>query len=114
MWRILQAQTSDSFVLATNRKFSVRNFVSLAGKAAGYELEFLGQGENETAVDVKTGKPIVRISPKYYRPAEVDLLIGDPAKARAVLGWEAKTSLEALCELMVEADLRRNSNGISY
>lgn len=114
MWRILQADEPDTFVLATNRTVTVRDFVSLAAKAAGFELEFRGQAENEVGIDVATGKTLVRINPKFYRPAEVELLIGDPAKAKAVLGWEARTGLEELCKLMVDADIRRNTSGMSF
>jgi GDPmannose 4,6-dehydratase len=114
MWRILQADEADTFVLATNRKVSVRDFVTLAWKAAGQEIEFKGSAEEEVGIDMQTGKTLVRINPKFYRPAEVELLIGNPALAKAKLGWEAKTGLEELCGIMVESDLRRNKNGISF
>ncbi len=113
MWRMLQADEPDTYVLATNRTESVRDFVALAGRAAGFDLEFQGTAENESAVDRNTGKTIVRVNPRFYRPAEVDLLIGDPAKAKAKLGWEPKTTLEELCAMMVECDLRRNKNFMS-
>lgn len=108
MWLMLQAEHPDTFVLATNRTVAVRDFVELAAKAAGYELEFSGEGENEIGIDRSNGRTLVRVNPKHYRPAEVDLLIGDPSKAKAMLGWSAKTDLETLCTLMVDADLRRN------
>lgn len=114
MWRMLQADAPDTFVLATNRTETVRDFVAMAFKAAGIEVEFRGTEESETAVDVVTGRTVMRINPDFYRPAEVDLLIGDPAKAREVLGWEPKTNLEELCRMMVEADLRRNEAGFSF
>jgi GDPmannose 4,6-dehydratase len=114
MWRMLQADAPDTFVLATNRTETVRDFVAMAFKAAGIEVEFRGTDESETAVDVATGRTVMRINPDFYRPAEVDLLIGDPAKAREVLGWEPKTNLEELCRMMVEADLRRNEAGFSF
>jgi GDPmannose 4,6-dehydratase len=114
MWRMLQADEPDTYVLATNRTETVRDFVTLAGKAAGFDIEFKGADENEVGIDANTGKTLVRINPKFYRPAEVDLLIGDASKAREKLGWEPKTTLEALCAMMVEADLRRNSNGGSF
>jgi len=114
MWRMLQADQPDTYVLATNRTETVRDFVAMAFKAAGIAIEFQGEAEGELGVDVATGKTLVRINPRFYRPAEVDLLIGDPAKAKAVLGWEPKTTLEELCQMMVEADLRRNESGFSF
>ncbi|MFZ6641328.1 GDP-mannose 4,6-dehydratase [Undibacterium sp. TC4M20W] len=114
MWRMLQADKPDTFVLATNRTETVRDFVTMAFKAADIQLQWSGEGEHETATCAKSGKLLVRVNPKFYRPAEVELLIGDPAKAKRVLGWEPKTTLEELCHMMVEADLRRNQNGASF
>jgi GDPmannose 4,6-dehydratase len=114
MWHMLQVDEPDTFVLATNRTETVRDFVRLAAQAVGFEVEFRGQGVNEIGVDVKSGKTIMRINPKFYRPAEVELLIGDPAKAERVLGWKPQTTLEQLCKMMVEADLRRNEAGFSF
>ncbi len=114
MWRMLQADKPDTYVLATNRTETVRDFVSMAAKAAGFDLAFEGQAENEVGIDRATGKILVRVNPKFYRPAEVELLIGNPAKAKEELGWEAHTTLEALCQMMVEADLRRNRDGRSF
>jgi len=114
MWRILQASEPDTFVLATNRTETVRDFVTMAFKAAGTAIEWQGAAENETGHCSRTGKALVRVSPKFYRPAEVELLIGDPAKARKQLGWEPKTTLEELCQMMVDADLRRNELGFSF
>jgi GDPmannose 4,6-dehydratase len=114
MWRMLQTEVPDTFVLATNRTETVRDFVRMAFRAIGRELEFRGEGDHETAVDRATGKTLVRVNPRFYRPAEVELLIGNPAKAKAVLGWEPKTTLEELCRMMVEADLRRNERGASF
>ncbi|MBJ8398652.1 MULTISPECIES: GDP-mannose 4,6-dehydratase [Citrobacter] len=114
MWRILQAEKPDTFVLATNRTETVRDFVSMAFKAAGFTLRFEGKDEEEVGIDTATGKTLVRVNPKFFRPAEVDLLIGNPARAKEILGWEPKTSLEQLCQLMVEADLRRNQQGFSF
>jgi GDPmannose 4,6-dehydratase len=114
MWRMLQADEPDTFVLATNRTETVRDFVRMAFKGAGIAVDFRGQAENETAVDGATGKTVMRVNPKFYRPAEVELLIGNPAKAKAQLGWEPATTLEQLCQMMVEADLRRNATGFSF
>ncbi|MCM2492148.1 GDP-mannose 4,6-dehydratase [Burkholderia glumae] len=114
MWRMLQADRADTYVLATNRTETVRDFVAMAARAAGFELAWQGSGLQEVGVDTASGKAIVKINPKFHRPAEVDLLIGDPAKARAELGWEPATTLEALCQMMVEADIRRNETGFSF
>ena len=114
MWRMLQADEPDTFVLATNRTETVRDFVRMAFKGAGMVLEFRGIADNETAIDTATGKMVMRVNPKFYRPAEVELLIGDPAKAKAKLGWEPKTTLEELCQMMVDADLGRNQRGFSF
>jgi GDPmannose 4,6-dehydratase len=114
MWRMLQADEPDTFVLATNRTEKVRDFVRMAFKGAGIEVDFKGSAEQETAIDTANGKTVMRINPRFYRPAEVELLIGDPAKAKAKLGWEPKTTLEQLCHMMVEADLRRNKAGFSF
>lgn len=114
MWRMLQADEPDTFVLATNRTETVRDFVEMAFKGADINVEFKGKNESEIAVDKVTGKTVMKINPKFYRPAEVDLLIGNPAKAKAKLGWEPKTSLEELCTMMVAADLRRNQSGFSF
>lgn len=113
MWRMLQVGKPDNYVLATNRTETVRDFVTMAGRAAGFQIEFSGQGENEIGIDAKSGKTLVRVNPKFYRPAEVELLIGNAEKARRDLGWQAETTLEQLCHMMVEADLRRNSIGSS-
>jgi GDPmannose 4,6-dehydratase len=114
MWRMLQADEPDTFVLATNRTETVRDFVRMAFKGAGITVDFKGREENETAVDTATGNTVMRINPKFYRPAEVELLIGDPGKAKAKLGWAPETTLEQLCQMMVEADLQRNQAGFSF
>jgi GDPmannose 4,6-dehydratase len=114
MWRILQADESDTYVLATNRTETVRDFVTMAFRAAGIALDWQGTGESEVACDVATNQQVVRVNSKFYRPAEVDLLIGDSAKAKRNLGWESTTTLEALCDMMVQADMRRNEAGFSF
>lgn len=126
MWRMLQAAEPGTFVLATNRTETVRDFVRMAFKGAGITVDFKGAAEGETAVvadltpalsegeeALKVGQTVMRVNPKFYRPAEVELLIGNPAKAKALLDWEPKTTLESLCQMMVEADLRRNQAGFS-
>lgn len=114
MWRMLQADKADTYVLATNRTETVRDFVTLAFDAAGIQIQWIGSGERETAIDQSTGDVVVRINPRFYRPAEVDLLIGNAEKAQRELGWEPKTTLEELCRMMVQADLRRNEQGFSF
>lgn len=114
MWLMLQADQPDTFVLATNRTETVRDFVAMAFKAAGIELRFEGKEEQEVAIDVATNKVVVKVNPKFYRPAEVELLIGNPQRAKDILGWEPKTTLEELCAMMVEEDLRRNNQGFSF
>ena len=114
MWRMLQADQPDTFVLATNRTETVRDFVSMAFKGAGIDVEFKGQDVDEVAIDIATGKTVMCINPKFHRPAEVDLLIGNPEKAERILGWKPQTTLEQLCQMMVEADLKRNERGFSF
>ncbi len=104
MWRIMQHDTPDDWVLATGRTTTVRDFCTMAFHAAGIELEWSGTAEDETAKRTDTGATVIRVDPAYYRPTEVDLLLGDPTKAREQLGWEATTSLEAMTREMVESD----------
>lgn len=114
MWRMLQADEPDTYVLATNRTETVRDFVKMAFKAADIDVEFSGKEDQEIAVDSATGKTVMRVNPRFYRPAEVDLLIGDPEKATNKLGWKPETTLEQLCKMMVDADLLRNSVNASF
>jgi GDPmannose 4,6-dehydratase len=114
MWLMLQANEPDTYVLATNRTETVRDFVTMAFKAVGTQIQWQGADEQERGLDAKSGKTLVRVNPRFYRPAEVDLLIGDASKAKNKLGWVPKTSLEDLCLMMVEADMRRNKVGLSY
>ena len=111
---ILQHERPDTFVLATNRTETVRHFVEMAFKHVDVELDWSGTADTEVGHDRKTGKLLVKVNPRFYRPAEVELLIGDAAKAKAELGWESTTSLEKLCGLMVAADLGRNERGWSF
>ncbi|AOJ71106.1 MULTISPECIES: GDP-mannose 4,6-dehydratase [Burkholderia] len=110
MWRMLQVDEPDTYVLATNRTETVRDFVRMAFAAAGYQLEWSGKAEDERGIDTATGNVLVSVNPKFYRPAEVDLLIGCADKAKEKLGWTPQTTLEALCRMMVEADITRNSH----
>lgn len=114
MWRMLQVSEPDSFVLATNRTETVRDFVSMAFKSVDIEVDWQGKAENEIGFNSSTGEKLVVINPKFYRPTEVELLIGDPALAKDKLGWEPSTTLDELCKMMVEADLRRVQKGMSF
>ena len=105
MWLMLQQDQPDDFVIATGESHSVREFCTLAFKEAGIELRWEGAGVDEKGIDVKTGKVLVEVDPKYFRPAEVEQLLGDPTKARTVLGWNPqKTSFEELVRIMVQHD----------
>ena len=114
MWRMLQADEPDTYVLATNRTETVRSFVELAFKAVDIQIDWSGKDEQEIGKCAKSGKTLVRINPQFYRPAEVDLLIGSPARATEKLGWKPTTTLEELCAMMVKADLDRNERNASF
>lgn len=111
MWRIMNHSEADDFVLATGKTNTVRKFVELACQAADISVEWKGEGADERGYNTKTGALVVEVSPTLFRPAEVELLIGDPAKAKAKLGWEPTVSLEELCREMVEADRQRYRDG---
>lgn len=105
MWRMLQQEQPDDYLLATGETHTVREFIEETAKILGMDLTWEGEGVNEKVKDRKTGKIIIEIDPKYFRPAEVDLLIGDPSKAKEMLGWEPQTKFHELVKLMTEADL---------
>lgn len=108
MWLILQQDKPDDFVVATGEAHSVRDFCTLAFKYAGIELKWQGEGVDEKGIDVKTGRVLVEVDPKFFRPAEVEQLLGDPTKAQKELGWNPrKTSFEDLVRIMVESDLKK-------
>ena len=111
---MLQHDIPDTYVLATNRTETVRDFVEMSFKQTGVNVDWAGSAEDEVGRDSATGKVVVRINRQFYRPAEVELLIGDPAKAKADLGWEPTTTLEELCAMMVDADIKRNELGRSF
>lgn len=104
MWRMLQQDTPDDYVLATGRTETVRNFVRLAGRAAGFDLEFEGEGIEEVGIDRASGRTLIRVNPQFFRPAEVEVLVGDASKAREALGWRTSVGLEDLAEMMIRAD----------
>lgn len=105
MWRIVQQDTADDFVLGTGELHSVRDFVESAFKHAGMNIEWSGSGTDEIGVDSVSGKTVVKIDPRYFRPAEVELLLADPSKAKRVLGWEATTRFDDLVREMMEHDM---------
>ena len=105
MWLMLQQDSPDDYVIASGETHEVREFVKLAFKAADINVEFSGEGVNETGVDKTTGKTVVKVNPQFFRPAEVELLLGDPAKAEKALGWEREISFEQLISLMVKNDM---------
>jgi GDPmannose 4,6-dehydratase len=107
MWRMMQQAEPDDYVLATNETHTVREWVEVTAKELGFDLKWRGKGLDEEGVNAKTGETIIKIDPVYFRPAEVDLLIGDYSKAKQKMGWEPKVTFEGLAKLMVEADLQR-------
>jgi GDPmannose 4,6-dehydratase len=112
IWRIMQAATPDDFVLATGHSHTVRKFVDLAAAHLGFELDWKGSGADEVGLDRKTGRTIVEIDRRHYRPAEVDLLVGSSKKAAQQLGWRAQVVLPELVSMVAEADDRRVRDGI--
>jgi GDPmannose 4,6-dehydratase len=106
MWRILQQDDPDDYVLATGETHSVREFVELAFAHAGRTVEWRGNGLEETGVDAATGDVLVAIDPRYFRPTEVDLLLGDSSKAHQQLGWRHQTGFDELVRQMVDADMK--------
>lgn len=104
MWMMMQQDKPDDYVLATGKTNTIRYFVEIAGKELGYDIKWQGENENTIGIDKKTGKTIVKVNPKFYRPCEVDLLIGNPEKAEKVLGWKPKVQVEELAEMMVKSD----------
>jgi len=113
MWLMLQQETPDDYILATGENHSVRELVDIASRHLGLEIVWVGQGLNEKGYDKQSGKIIFEIDPHYFRPSEVDLLLGDYTKAREKLGWEPKVKFPELIKLMVEADLEKERHNLS-
>ncbi|UPU37647.1 GDP-mannose 4,6-dehydratase [Geomonas paludis] len=116
MWLMLQQDRPDDYVVATGETYMVRTFAELVFSRLGMPLEWKGEGVDEVGIDTTTGRTVIRIDPRYFRPAEVDLLLGDATKAKEKLGWQLKTSFEALVQMMTDADLKlaereRRANG---
>lgn len=105
MWRILQQDNPQDYVLATGTTTSIRDFCKMTFEELGYDIEFVGEGVNEKGIDKASGKTLIEVDPRYFRPAEVDLLLGDSSKARRELGWEPKYDLKMLVKEMVASDL---------
>ncbi|MEP9373344.1 GDP-mannose 4,6-dehydratase [Mesorhizobium sp. KR1-2] len=114
MWRMLQQERPDDYVLATGRKHTVRSFVEVAFSEVGIKIEWRGKGLEEKGRDAKSGKIVVAIDPRYFRPTEVDLLIGDPSKARRVLGWSASVSFQEMVREMMRADVEGIAREATY
>jgi len=112
MWKMLQHEKPDTYVIATGETHSIREFVEEAGRHCGFDLEWKGNEENEVGIDKKTGKTIVKVNPKFYRPAEVEVLIGNPEKAKKILNWNAKVDFKSLCKMMMMADIERAEKGV--
>jgi GDPmannose 4,6-dehydratase len=114
MYKMLQYKEPETFVLATNKTYTVKTFVELSFKQIGIDIVWKGVGVDEKGYNQKTNELLVQINPAFFRPSEVELLIGDAKKANDLLNWHPETTLEKLCSIMVEADIRRNTNGFSF
>ena len=110
MWRILQQDKPDDYVLATGETHTVREFVEAAFEQVGIKIDWQGEGVDEKGYCAKTGKLLVDVNPKFFRPAEVDLLLGDPTKAEKNLGWQRKVSFNELVKIMVASDMKKFAN----
>ena len=113
MWLMLQQEKPDTYVLSTGETHPIRDFVQEAARACGFDIIWQGDGIDEIGIDRNTNKTIVKVNPKFFRPAEVELLVGDPSKAQEILGWKRKISYKELCRLMVEEDIKRYESKLS-
>lgn len=113
MWLMLQQDKPDTYVLSTGETHPIRDFVQEAARACGFDIIWQGDGIDEIGIDRNTNKTIVKVNPKFFRPAEVELLVGDPSKAQEILGWKRKISYKELCRLMVEEDIKRYESKLS-
>ena len=114
MYQMLQIDNPDNYVLATGRTETVRSFAELAFSSINIDLQWEGENKNETGIDKQSGKAVVVVDTRFYRPAEVEILVGDASKAKADLGWESSITLEQMCEMMVDSDLDKVSRGVSF
>ena len=113
MWLMLQQEKPDTYVLSTGETHPIRDFVQEAARACGFDIIWQGDGMDEIGIDRNTNKTIVKVNPKFFRPVEVELLVGDPSKAQEILGWKRKISYKELCRLMVEEDIKRYESKLS-
>lgn len=111
LWAMMQANRPETYIFSTHRVATVRDFVTMTAQVAGFDLEWMGNGEAETGIDRQSRRTLVRVNPRFYRPSEVDVPTGDASRARRDLGWEPRTTLEQLCRMMAEADIRRSEAG---
>jgi GDPmannose 4,6-dehydratase len=107
MWKMLQLKKPDDFVIATGKQYSVKDFVNISAKYLGINIKWTGKGINEKGIDLKTGKTIIKIGKRYFRPTEVETLLGDAKKAKKVLNWKPKTSFNQMVKEMVKNDLQK-------
>lgn len=114
MWMMLQQEEAEDFVVATGKMYTVRDFVTRAAKHVGFDLVWKGEGVDEKGYDRETGRLIVEVDPKYFRPAEVELLIGDPTKAKEKLGWVPKVEIDELIEIMMTHDIKEAQSKVLY
>ncbi|MDR1233118.1 MAG: GDP-mannose 4,6-dehydratase [Puniceicoccales bacterium] len=112
MWEMLQQKKGDTYVISTGKTYSIREFIFEVGKTCGWDIEFKGESEHEIGVDKKSGRILVRVNPKLYRPAEVEQLLGDSSKAKEKLGWTPKVKFAELCKMMIDADIVRAEQGV--
>jgi GDPmannose 4,6-dehydratase len=101
---MLQQDSPEDFVLATGKMYTIREFAEKSAPYVGFDIEWKGEGVNEKGIDKKTGKIIIEVDPRYFRPTEVDLLVGNPAKAKEKLGWQTKVDIDQLAKIMMESD----------
>lgn len=114
MWRMLQLEKPEDFVIATGKTYTIREFVEMAARYVNMEIRWEGTGVDEKGINVKTGKVIVEVDPKYFRPTEVDLLVGDASKAERMLGWKTRVELPELVEIMMKNDLAEANQKLKY
>ena len=106
MWKMLQQKKPDDFVISTGSSYSIKEFIDLSSKYIGFKTKWVGKGLDERLINISNNKPIIKINPKFFRPAEVDLLIGDSTKAQKILKWKTKTNLKQLVKIMIDEEIK--------